>query len=1607
MKRLLQGIAILLIGLTAWKPAQAQVQIAIAKQAGVVDFTGNNTYEIPYLLTIKNLGLYPATNVQVTENLLAAFPVPVSVLTVLNQSADAPLTLNPAFDGKTNTQLLTGNNTLPVGTTAYLVRFTVRVNTYNSSTITFNNSAVATIATTPGGPPISADVSENGTEPDPNGNGNPNDAGEADPTPVSIGATTSFFCKGISGPNLIVNGDFGSGASNVGPPLPAGTTDYAYSATDLSVDGSYSIVRDVKPLKSDWTIPSDHTGNPNGYYMAINAAFAPGIFFQRTVTGLCQNTTYEFSVWVRNQHFVFTKPNKPLIEFLLNGSVAFTATPVPENNTWVKQGFVFNSGNSSTITIAIRNAELGGSGNDLGIDDLTLNACLPNPLVSTATLPVCPGNDAIVSAEIPDYNTNYANWNDSQWERSTNGGSTWIVVGGPYISSPPPFSFNAGPATLAMNGYQYRLKVATTPGNLTTTGCFSVSGAATLKVGASVNFTTTVTPPTCALGDGKVVLAAIAATDSVSLDGSAFTRANTPSLTFSNLNAGTHTISVRRFPCQKDTLLVLKSPGNCNPLIGIAKRVSPAVLQADGSFNATYSFVVKNYGVIALTNVQVTDNLTADIPAPSAFSVVTGSLSTTGSLLSNTSFNGNADKNLLTAGSTLAAGASQAIVFTINIKPNGFFGPYNNTAAASGTGNNGSATTATSTDGNDPDPNNNGIPNEPSEQVPTPLRIDARPVIGAAKTAAVPVLQDDDSYDIAYTLILKNYGNTDLGSMQVTDDLAVAFPAPLTYTFKSAPVATGHLAANPAFNGSSDKNLLQPGSSTLAVGERQTVFFVLNVKLNGGNGTFSNSVTATGKGPGATGTTTDLSNDGTDPDPNGNNNPSDPGEDKSTAVVLPAKPVIGLAKAASPPALQPNGSYNLTYTFTLTNLGSEDLINLKLSDNLVVAFPAPVAFSVVSPPIATGNLTAQSNFNGTTVTDLLAGNGGILPVGASATVSLVLNLVPNGSFGPFANSALASGQGIITGVVSKDISNAGTDPDPNHNHNPSDNGNEDNPTTVSLSANPVLGIAKLASQPVLQGNGSYNLTFTLTLKNLGNVALTNVQATDNLKAAFPAPVSYSIISAPVTGNGLLANPAFNGTGNQNLLAAGSTLSVGATATVVFNVNVVPNGSFGPFTNIAFGSGTGGGLITSDLSNDGNDPDPDHDNDPSNGGNNDQPTVIRLAPNPTIGIAETAGTPVLQADGSYNVVFTIIIENLGNVNLSNVQVTNNLPATFPAPSIYKVITSASGSGLSGNPGFDGASITALLAGSNTLNTGEKKTFTFTLNILPNGVFGPFENSSIATATGAGGTGNTTDISNDGTLTDPNGNGNPTEPSENTPTPIRLLPVPRIGIAKAAGTPVLQANGSYNLTYTLTLKNLGNVDLTNVQVTENLKITFPAPVAFSLVGSVALTGNLVQNPGFNGNSDTRLLNAASTLATGTTQTLVFTVNVIPNGNFGAFSNAVLASADGVNNTGKTSDLSTNGTNPDPDGNGNADEPGNTEPTVVTFISSPLIGIAKAATAPVLLADGSYTVTYTFTVKNYGNVSLNNVQLTDNLTTAFSGSGCLHFRGKPEQQRVWAQF
>ena len=174
----------------------------------------------------------------------------------------------------------------------------------------------------------------------------------------------------------IVNITFGSGTNRSSGALAAdsGSTTYLYSAA-FPNDGYYTIVNSTVGLNRGWWTTNDHTGNPGGYMMVVNGSYDPGIFYTRTVGGLCGNTTYQFAAWIKNLlNYNAILPNVSFSVETTSGIVLGSGTTgnIPEANVWMQYPFTFTTPvGTESVVIKMTNNAPGGIGNDIAIDDIT------------------------------------------------------------------------------------------------------------------------------------------------------------------------------------------------------------------------------------------------------------------------------------------------------------------------------------------------------------------------------------------------------------------------------------------------------------------------------------------------------------------------------------------------------------------------------------------------------------------------------------------------------------------------------------------------------------------------------------------------------------------------------------------------------------------------------------------------------------------------------------------------------------------------------------------------------------------------------------------------------------------------------------------------------------------------------------------------------------------------------------------------------------------------------------------------------------------------------------------------------------------------------------
>jgi len=245
-------------------------------------------------------------------------------------------------------------------------------------------------------------------------------------------------------------------------------------------------------------------------------------------------------------------------------------------------------------------------------------------------------------------------------------------------------------------------------------------------------------------------------------------------------------------------------------------------------------------------------------------------------------------------------------------------------------------------------------------------------------------------------------------------------------------------------------------------------------------------------------------------------------------------------------------------------------------------------------------------------------------------------------------------------------------------------------------------------------------------------------------------------------------------------------------------------------------------------------------------------VPTLTNSPCLGVAKTVTD--ITGSNPFFITLSIVVVNIGTEPLNNVQVTDDLSATFGAtpfvvtvpPSV--VFTSGSGT-LTGNAGFDGSTNINLLT-SGTLSVGATAVITFTVQVTGTGVF---NNTANGSGTGAVSSGNTTDPSQNGTNPDPDSDGNPG--NNNVPTPIVLPPLLPPTVAKAFVPGTIAPGGTSLLT--ITLSNPNPVALTGATFNDNLPTgltTIPGTAGTTCGGtatqtttSVSLTGGTIPATG----------------------------------------------------------------------------------------------------------------------------------------------------------------
>jgi gliding motility-associated-like protein len=333
-----------------------------------------------------------------------------------------------------------------------------------------------------------------------------------------------------------------------------------------------------------------------------------------------------------------------------------------------------------------------------------------------------------------------------------------------------------------------------------------------------------------------------------------------------------------------------------------------------------------------------------------------------------------------------------------------------------------------------------------------------------------------------------------------------------------------------------------------------------------------------------------------------------------------------------------------------------------------------------------------------------------------------------------------------------------------------------------------------------------------------------------------------------------------------------------------------------------------------------------------------------------GIAKSIPSILTNDDGSYNVTVKTVVKNYGTVPLTEIKLVEDLNTVFAPPMTFTVVTtpsiSSAGSSLVVNSGFDGLLETSL---TNTLGSqigvGKTDTILFTVRVTPFGRFGPFSNSIKGTANSSAVPSITivlADSSQNGLDPDPNLDNNPA--NNNQPTTFSFTPKLFFGLTKT-GEAIKSDNNTFDFRYTITVHNLGNDTLYNVNVKDSLyNSTVRLPASYNIRSGPSVSGNgqLVANSNFDGRNDVRVTNSVlSKMPPGTKSSVSFVVNVITD-TVSIYKNSATGTAVNSQNI-LVSDTSGNGSNPDVNNNGIWNEPADNLPTVLV-VSNPTLFIPQ---------------------------------------------------------------
>ncbi|WP_299316053.1 hypothetical protein, partial [uncultured Aquimarina sp.] len=491
------------------------------------------------------------------------------------------------------------------------------------------------------------------------------------------------------------------------------------------------------------------------------------------------------------------------------------------------------------------------------------------------------------------------------------------------------------------------------------------------------------------------------------------------------------------------------------------------------------------------------------------------------------------------------------------------------TAVVTATGNYTNFAEITASDNFDPDSTPDGTPDTdaPVEDDETnftpsvPELLLIKRVSNVTSAGATGLLDDV----IEYTFTVENTGNVSIDTITIDDTLTGSTDLPVT------------------------PSTLLPGE----IGTATATYTITQTDID--TGSVTNSATVEGEDPNGD-PVVDVSDDG-DETVDGPDADSDPTNDP-TLLDLAQDAELTMTKTS---VLGGTGAVGdiITYTFTVENTGNVSIDTITIDDTLTGSTDLPV-----------------------TPSTLLPGEIGT----ATATYTITQTDVDTGSV---TNSATVEGEDP-NGDPVVDVSDDGdeTTDGPDADSDPTND-----PTITDLTPNPELTMTKTS---VVGGTGAVGdiITYTFTVENTGNVSIDTITIDDTLTGSTDLPVTPSILLPGEIGT--------------------------ATATYTITQTDINTGSV---TNSAIAEGEDpNGDPVVDVSDDGDETvdGPDADSDPTN-----DPTITDLTPNPELTMTKTSVVGGTGAVGDI-ITYTFTVENTGNVSIDIITIDDTLTGSTDLP-----------------------------------------------------------------------------------------------------------------------------------------------------------------------------------------------------------------------------------------------------------------------------------------------------------------------------------------------------